>query len=329
RSRCRRVPPRFVPRLEVLEDRNLPSTLTVTSAADDGSAGTLRAVLVAAHSGDTIQFAKPLKGQTITLTQGQLVINQNLTIDGLGADKLAISGNATSRIFDISSGATVTISDLTLTGGLATDGAGILNAGNLTLSKDVFSANVAQGIAAGGLFGDGGGRGGGVENQAGATLVVSQSIFTGNEALGGPSGGNAFGGGIYNEAGTVTIDQSTFTGNEALGANGGFVGAAGTMAGGISTTLLGVAGGGGVWNDGGSVNVTDSTLNNNLIQGGSHGNANASTATFALNGTATGGAIGTGAFFTTATPNLVIAGSTVSGNQSLGGTPVGGLPIFG
>src|SRR5262249_3718716 len=126
-SRCRHVPPRSILRLEALEDRTVPSTLTVTSAGDDGSAGSLPAVLAAAHSGDPIQFDHHLKGQTITLPQGQLVINQSLEIDGPGADKLTISGNSASRIFDISGGATVTISGLTITRGLATDGAGILN----------------------------------------------------------------------------------------------------------------------------------------------------------------------------------------------------------
>src|SRR5438552_18075791 len=57
-SRCRYASPRradWLPRLEALEDRIVPSTLTVTSAADDSSAGTLRAVLGNAQSGDTIQ----------------------------------------------------------------------------------------------------------------------------------------------------------------------------------------------------------------------------------------------------------------------------------
>jgi hypothetical protein len=108
---------RCVPRLEALEDRTVLSTLTVTSAADDGSAGTLRAGLAGAQSGDTIRFLDQLKGQTITLMQGQLLVNQSLDIDGLGATKLTISGNAASRIFDVGSGARVTIFGLTLTGG--------------------------------------------------------------------------------------------------------------------------------------------------------------------------------------------------------------------
>jgi hypothetical protein len=64
RSRVRRKPARQrrIMRIDVLEDRTLLSTLLVKSAADDGSAGTLRAVLAAAHSGDTIQFARALDG---------------------------------------------------------------------------------------------------------------------------------------------------------------------------------------------------------------------------------------------------------------------------
>ena len=285
RSRARRkpAPRRHIPRLDVLEDRTLLSTLLVRSAADNGSAGTLRAVLAAAHSGDTIQFARALDGQTITLTQGQLVVNQSVTINGPGAARLTVSGNAAGRIFDIGSGVNATISGLRLINGLATDGGAIFNAGNLTLTQDVFSANVAQGTS---------------------------------------GGGNAFGGAVYNEAGTVNIDQSTFTADQAIGGNGGSVGVLVTLPGGVSATLLGVAGGGAIWTDGGSLTITNSTLTNNLVQGGSNGNASGSTASFVVVGTAIGGAIGSGAFFTTAVPSLTAGNSTFSGNQSLGGSNV-------
>ena len=52
-------------RLEPLEGRDVPSTLTVTNA-NDGGAGSLRAAIAAARSGDTIRFAPALIGQTIT-----------------------------------------------------------------------------------------------------------------------------------------------------------------------------------------------------------------------------------------------------------------------
>jgi hypothetical protein len=56
---------RIVPRMEGLEDRSVPSTLTVTSADDDGSGGTLRAAIAAANRGDIIQFASSMAGQTM------------------------------------------------------------------------------------------------------------------------------------------------------------------------------------------------------------------------------------------------------------------------
>src|ERR1700704_4478419 len=63
------------PRLEALENRWLPSTLTVLNNLDSGP-GSLRAEIAAAQSGDQIVFAKSV--HEITLTSGQLVINKNL-----------------------------------------------------------------------------------------------------------------------------------------------------------------------------------------------------------------------------------------------------------
>src|SRR5215469_9922960 len=152
-------------RLEALEDRTVPSTLTVTSAADDGSAGTLRAAIAGSSSGDTVNFDPGLAGQTITLTGGELAITQSLTIVGLGADQLTVSGNDASRVFDVSgSGTSVEIDDLTIAHGLANNsgGGGILNAGStLTLAHDAFADNQAVGAPGSGA------KGGGVFNQGG------------------------------------------------------------------------------------------------------------------------------------------------------------------
>ena len=57
---------RFRPRLDVLEVREVLSTLVVTSPADSGP-GTLRDRVSAAASGDVVTFAPSLIGQTITL----------------------------------------------------------------------------------------------------------------------------------------------------------------------------------------------------------------------------------------------------------------------
>src|SRR6516225_11540093 len=94
----------FVPRLEALECRTLPSSFTVLNLADSGPGSLRQAVLDAnAHSGaDVIEVADGLSG-TITLTSGQLSITHTggLTIAGPGADELTISGNDASRVFRV------------------------------------------------------------------------------------------------------------------------------------------------------------------------------------------------------------------------------------
>src|SRR5262249_18748319 len=52
----------FRPRLEVLEGREVPSTLTVTNNLDNGSVGSLRYETGIAQSGDTIVFARGVTG---------------------------------------------------------------------------------------------------------------------------------------------------------------------------------------------------------------------------------------------------------------------------
>jgi len=83
RSRKRHESPRkrpaFRPTLEALEGRWVPSTLTVLNNLDSG-AGSLRADIAAAHSGDQIVFAKSV--HAITLTSGKLALNKNLDIEG-------------------------------------------------------------------------------------------------------------------------------------------------------------------------------------------------------------------------------------------------------
>src|SRR5437762_591514 len=72
-------------RLECLEERSLPSTLTVLNVAD-GGAGSLRQAIReanAAPGADVIAFAPAVHG-TLTLTNGELPITDDLTINGPG-----------------------------------------------------------------------------------------------------------------------------------------------------------------------------------------------------------------------------------------------------
>src|SRR6516162_6444735 len=105
------------PVVELLEDRTLLSTITVTNNQDSG-AGSLRNAIAQSAAGDTINFDSSLQGATITLISGQLAFGHDLTIAGLGAAALAVSGDGLGRVFVIAAGANVAISGLTIDSGL-------------------------------------------------------------------------------------------------------------------------------------------------------------------------------------------------------------------
>jgi hypothetical protein len=204
----------FRPQLEALEDRCVPSTLTVTNNLD-GPVGSLRAEIKAANSGDTIVFTPSLNGQTIKLGGSELAINKNLDIEGLGAANLTISGGNTSRVFDVSSSsANVTLAGMTITGGNGYSGVSgdtyynqfggaILNFGTLTVSNSTISGNSAS-------------IGGGISNDGDETL--SGCTISGNSA-------SYEGGGIYAAnffdyrgipyGGTLTVSNSVVLNNVA------------------------------------------------------------------------------------------------------------------
>src|SRR5579883_231363 len=160
----------YRPHLESLEDRWLLST--VTNLNDDGSSGSLRAAIAGTQSGGTVDFAAGLKG-VITLTSGELLIDKNLTVQGPGAVAVAINANKLSRVFEIARNVAVTISGLTITGGLlagdGTDafGGGILNNGTLHLNSCVVSGNTVK-VAHGSS--NNSATGGGISN--GGTLTL-------------------------------------------------------------------------------------------------------------------------------------------------------------
>jgi hypothetical protein len=280
RPHTRRTSPiSFRPRLEVLEGRDVPSTLTVTNNLDNGSGGSLRYEIAQAKKGDTIVFAPSLDGQTIVLGGSELDIAKNLTIQGPGAGLLTINGgrqiiNATgSRVFAVEKHISATLSGLTITGGGGTasanpyyfpspydnDGGGILNLGTLTVSGCTISGNYASPNSASSY-------GGGIYN-AGA-LTVSASTISGNYAqaiidVGLSPGPTNDGGGIYN-AGSMTVTGSTISGNFALTDGGGIYNAGSATV--SNCTLSGdtaVSFGGAIYNAG-TLTVSGCMVSNNI-----------------------------------------------------------------
>jgi hypothetical protein len=259
--------PRFRPRLECLEDRWLPSALTVTNNLDSGK-GSLRFEIAHAAKKDTIVFAPSLDGQTITLTSGELDITTGLTIQGPGAGQLTISGGSpgnVSRVFDVNARDPVFLSGLTVSGGYGVpgiggpspydgDGGGILNLSTLTLNGCVVSGNYATG-------GHGLNFGGGIYNAG--NLTLTGCTISNNYAWGSNTDfSSGYGGGIYN-AGTLTVSTSTLSGNVAQLGDGGGIYNAGTLT--VSTSTLSdnfVQGGVGsaIYMGSGNVTVTGCTL---------------------------------------------------------------------
>jgi hypothetical protein len=184
------------------------TTWEVTNANDSGT-GSLRQAIVDSGPGDTIVFNSSLSGHTITLSS-QLLIDHDLTIDGSSlSSKMYISGNNSVRVFNIPSGKTVKLINLDIFHGRYSSGAGIYNAGTLTLQNCNIDGNT-------------GSDGAGIYNVGTLTLTNdtisgnSNSIFLGNCYDCG------FGAGIYN-SGSLTITNSTFSGNTSTRNTGGAI----------------------------------------------------------------------------------------------------------
>lgn len=256
------------------------ASFTVSNTADSGPGSLRQAVLDAnANPGaDTITFG--VTG-TITLTSGDLVATDHLTIDGPGAASLTVSGNNTSRVLRVNPGVTLNVEDLTIADGFATgpdeagNGGGILNFfGTLTVTNTTFSGNTADGISGGAIVSYGNDltvakstfsdnfahdSGGGI---AGGALTVTDSTFSGNSTATGSGGGIVAGGDTIDCSTPVTVTSSTFTENSSGAGAGISIGCANLTV--TNSTFdrnsAGFFGGGGILALSSTVTVTNSTF---------------------------------------------------------------------
>lgn len=279
----------FRPLLESLEDRCLPSTLTVLNASDSGVSGdgSLRGEILAAHNGDTIGFSVQMSIGThaILLTHGEILLDKNLSIAGPGLDLLNPKMHGltvrgfTTRVFEIAAGKVVSIQGLTLANSLqigdgtpfSAQGGAILNHGTLKLVDDRIAGNMVVGSIGGNAARDA--QGGGLYNDQGS-VNLARVIFMQNVAVGGDGGvlgGNGQGGGLFNFQGDVSISLpepgalpvgTVFYQNQARGGVAlGFDGTPG---------VSGNGEGGGLYNDFGSVLLSGKSffLANAAVGGG-------------------------------------------------------------
>lgn len=263
----------------------------VENCADDGSPGSLRAVINSAENGDTIDLTARTDcvGSKITLTDGEIPISANVTILGPGQDRLTIDGGGLSRIFAPKYAAT--ISDVTIANGFSAEGNGgciyAVGDSSLTLVRSSVTACKA---------GDGSNtyaRGGAV--YAGGTLQMVSSTVSQSEA---EASGYALGGGVF-VVGESLLVGSVVSGNTAAG-NTAYGGGLYTRTGAVyavygssidnnhAEAKAAHARGGGVY--GSTVAVALSTVSHNTahsIDNGSHGGGiYASAASIAFQGVA-------------------------------------------
>jgi hypothetical protein len=116
-----------------------PTSLVVTSLDDTTANGTLRWAITQANSTaggiyDTITFG--VDG-TITLSSALPQITQNVTITGNGRTQTIIDGNNLHRIFNVPSGRSLTVSDMTLKQGQATNGGLIYNSQGTVVATNI------------------------------------------------------------------------------------------------------------------------------------------------------------------------------------------------
>jgi len=261
----------------------LAAPLTALAGANDSANATTSDVYVSStgtNSGTCASPASPCATVSYALTwagspgtvlvsgtiDDNVVVNsQSVTIEQDPAGNPAeIDGTGNGPVMTTEGDALLTVNQLTLTGGSAPSGGGLLLVGgDATITNSTISGNTATetggGISNGSYFnlidstvsgntalGSGfiGGSGGGISTGSGGSDSIVDSTISGNTA--GGVGSGAEGGGILNGGGSQIISNSTISGNTSTGANGG---------------------GGGFSDEGGSVTITDSTISGNSATG--------------------------------------------------------------
>ncbi len=223
---------------------NLPLVVNTTADGEQGKLDLRGAINLAnvQNGADTIAFDPIVFStpQTITLTSGPITFTDTdtTTITSLAAGLLTVSGNHASQVFQISAGASATLSGLTITAGSALFGGGVNNAGTVVLTDCTISGSTAL-VNGGGVYNTGTAtltnctvsanssqyRSGGVYNQG--TLTLTNCTVSGNSAV--------MGGGMYNSrTGIATLTNCTVSANTAFAIGGGVV----NSSGGGTVTLL-------------------------------------------------------------------------------------------
>ncbi len=320
--------------------------LYVTNINDNGTGSLRQALLDVVSQADAIGFSSDLFNlpQTITLTGGELLIppNTSFFINGRGSEKLTISGNNQSRVFNVSASAELLLDGLKIAGGRTlSGGGGIINHGTLTVSNSRIDGNT--GNDGGGIFNSSGtvsvlnsslnnntannGKGGGIFSLNNAKLTLTNSIVSNNQASGN-------GGGIDVSNADLALVSTSVTGNTA-GSNGGGIDLESNQGRNVSFNNSVISNNIAVVNGGGIQSASPLSISNTSISSNSSGNDGGgiytdSNLTVTFNRVAVSGntAHGSGGGIYNYR-NLTITNSTLSGNSASEGGAGGGFFNYG
>jgi hypothetical protein len=202
-----------------------------------------------------------------------IAANNTLTIVGNSdtIERSTASGTPAFRLFDVASGASLSLDKLTVQNGLAlgdgsgaasAEGGAIYSQGSLALNAVTVQQNTAQG------GGKGNAAGGGI--YSGGSLTLQSCTIQNNlavETFYHTATGNAAGGGLYS-GGRLSVQSSTVRNNQAVGGIGpsgtkGFFGSYGAPG--------GSAFGGGLYISAGTATLTNVSVSSNAARGGAGG----------------------------------------------------------
>ncbi len=247
-------------------------------------------------------------GPTTVVTDAELVIDNDVTLDGEG--NLRIDGNGEHRVLHVPKGVTANLAGLSITGGNADGGGGLWNLGALTMTGCTVSGNLAF-------------EGGGIVNQGDGVLSLVQSTVLGNHAS------RDGGGGIVNLTAAMTITGSTVSANTTTGIGGGIlqVGGSETSLTITDSTVSGnrSSGSGGGIQSFAKLTMKNSTVSDNEVGYGNGGGISASGAVALTNSTISGNRalgdcspnVGNGGGIFMSDETLTTTNTTLSGNVAV------------
>src|SRR5262245_57177137 len=148
----------------------------VTTPYDNGAIGSLRWALKFTTGGETIRFDPSLAGQTV-FVDSTISIRKSVTIEGPAGKGVTISGGGTVRMFQAFFAGTVTLRNLSVTGGYSdgTVGSVFISDADLVVENSVFYGNTSKEGTV--LYG--------------GKITMTNSTVSGNFAM--PSGGQQCG----------------------------------------------------------------------------------------------------------------------------------------